>query len=85
MVDTLAYLGERKDLQKYLAASSAQWSLADISRAHDRVREVLEAAAKGKDATIAAGAGEALAKPASEIREATVQVLRQQHEAGVWK
>jgi hypothetical protein len=85
VVDAMQYLSERKDLQKYLTASSAQWSLTSIRQGHDRVREVLEAAAKGSDATIAAGAREALTRQSSEIQAATVETLRQQHEAGVWK
>jgi hypothetical protein len=85
VVDAMQYLTERKDLQKFLTASSAQWSLTSIRQGHDRVREVLEAAAKGDDATIAAGARDALTRQTFEIQARTVETLRQQHAAGVWK
>ncbi|HUQ10126.1 MAG TPA: hypothetical protein VM146_07395 [Steroidobacteraceae bacterium] len=85
VIDTMKYLPERKDKLKYLAASSAQWSLASIGHADDRVREALAAAAHGDDAAIATGARDALSKDDSEIRAATIETLRQQHAAGVWK
>jgi len=85
VVDAMRYLHERKDLQKFLAASSAQWSLASIATAHDRVREVLESAAKGEDAVVASGARDALGKPIGELRQSAIQILRRQHDAGIWK
>lgn len=85
VVDVMKYLPERQDLQKFLAAASAQWSLASIATAHDRVREVLEEAAKGQDAVVAAGARDALTSPIGELRQSAIQILRQQHDAGIWK
>ncbi|HUQ10373.1 MAG TPA: hypothetical protein VM146_08645, partial [Steroidobacteraceae bacterium] len=85
VVGEMKYLPERKDMQKFLAATSAQWSLASISMGHDRVREVLEAAAKGDDAVVAAGARDALSRPVAELRQSAIQTLRQQRDAGIWK
>ena len=78
-------LGERKDMWRYLTASSAQWSLAGISRDDDKVRSELENAAKGSDKELASAARDALTKSAGELRESTIAVIRAQKEAGIWK
>ena len=84
VVLAMKHLGERKDLNKYLTAASAQWSLASISTQDDKVREVLQAAAKGADAQLAAAAREALSRPVGELRESMIATLREQQKAGVW-
>jgi len=80
----MKHLDERKDLYKYLTAATAQWSLAGISRDDARVRAALEATAKGEDKQLADAAQVALTKPIGEIRSTTVEVLKQQKDAGVW-
>jgi hypothetical protein len=84
VIATMAHLEERKNMQLYLAAASAQWSLASIAKSDGKVRSVLQMAAAGKDAGIAAAAQDALTKPIKEIRDAAANVLRQQREAGAW-
>ena len=78
-------LGERKDMWRYLTASSAQWSLAGISRNDDKVRSALENAANGSDKELASAARDALTKSTGELRESTIAVIRAQKEAGIWK
>jgi hypothetical protein len=84
VISMLGMLDERKDLTRFLTASSAQWSLAGISKSHDKVRAELKLATASGDARIASGAREALSKPVDEIRASAEQIVRQQHEAGAW-
>lgn len=78
-------LGERKDMWRYLTASSAQWSLAGISRDDDKVRSALEATANGSDRQLASAAHDALTRSSEELRKSTIETLRAQKEAGIWK
>ncbi len=85
VINTMGHLDERKDLQTFLGATSAQWSLASISQDNDKVREELRATAAGKDPELAAAAKATLEKPIEQLREYAMEVLRQQRDAGVWK
>jgi hypothetical protein len=84
VIATMRHLGERKNLELYLAAASAQWSLASIAQGDANVRAALQVVAAGADAELAAASKEALEKPLSELRDAATRVLREQKEAGVW-
>jgi hypothetical protein len=86
VIAALKNLSERQDLLKYLTASSAQWSLSGIARDDAKVRAALEQAAKSsKNQVVAAAAREALEKPPGAIRAATIEVIKAQKAAGVWK
>ncbi len=80
----MKYLDERKDINKFLTAGSAQWSLAGLARRDDKVHAALEATAKGNDKQLAAAADAALTRPIGDLRDAMLQVLREQKKAGVW-
>jgi hypothetical protein len=84
VIATMGFLGERKDMRKYLAGASAQWSLADIAKRDAKVKAALQGAAAGQDVKLAAAARDALDKPVADIRASAEQVLRQQRDAGVW-
>ena len=85
VIIAMKYLGERKDILKYLAASSAQWSLSDISRVDAKVRAALEEAAKDKNKVLANAAREALQDTPDAIRAKAIEVIKAQKAAGVWK
>ncbi len=77
-------LDERKDLNKFLTAASAQWSLAGLASKDDKIHAALEAAAKGNDKQLAAAAKAALTTPVADLRAGMIQTLREQKKAGVW-
>jgi hypothetical protein len=81
----LKNLGERQDILKYLTASSAQWSLSGIAKGDAEVRAALEQAAKGKNKVVADAARDALQKSPDAIRAETIEVIKAQKAAGVWK
>lgn len=85
VIAALKNLGERQDILKYLTASSAQWSLSGIARDDAKVRAALEQAAKDKNRVVADAARDALQKPPSAIRAESIEVLKAQRAAGVWK
>jgi hypothetical protein len=85
VIAALKNLGERQDIWKYLTASSAQWSLSGIAKDDAKVREALEQAAKGKDKVVADAARDALQKPPDALRAGTIEVIKAQKAAGVWK
>jgi hypothetical protein len=85
VIAALKDLGERQDIMKYLTASSAQWSLSGIAKDDAKVRVALEQAAKGTDKVVADAARDALQKPPSAIRAGTIEVMKAQKAAGVWK
>jgi len=83
IVENLAYLGERKDLNKFMTASSAQWSLSSNALGHAPVMAKLVQLnnAKGPMQKIA---GETLAKSAGELQSEATAVVKEQHQRGVW-
>jgi hypothetical protein len=85
VIAALKNLGERQDILKYLTASSAQWSLASIAKDDAKVRAALEQAASDKNPVVADAARDALQKPPDAIRAGTIEVLKAQKAAGVWK
>lgn len=85
VIAALKNLGERQDIWKYLTASSAQWSLSGIAKDDVQVRAALEQAAKGNNKIVADAARDALQKPPDAIRAATIEVIKAQKAAGVWK
>jgi hypothetical protein len=85
VIAALKDLGERQDMWKYLTASSAQWSLSGIAKNDAKVRKALEQATKDKNNVVADAARDALQKPPSAIRDSTIEVIKAQKAAGVWK
>jgi hypothetical protein len=85
VIAALKHLGERQDIMKYLTGSSAQWSLAGISRNDAKVRTELELAAKGKNKVVADAAKDALQKQPDEIQAESIELIKAQKAAGLWK
>jgi hypothetical protein len=85
VIAALKDLDERRDILKYLTASSAQWSLSAICKNDTKVRAALEQAAKGTDKVVADAAQDALQKSPDAIRAGTLEVMKAQKAAGVWK
>ena len=85
VIAALKYLGERQDLWKYLTASTAQWSLSGVAKDDAQVRAALEQAAKGKNKVVADAARDALQKTPDAIQAGTIEVIKAQKAAGVWK
>jgi hypothetical protein len=83
IVVELAYLGERKDLNRFLTSASAQWSLSSNALDHPRVKAKLEqlSATKGPMQEIAA---DTLAISPEEIKANTTAVVKDQRQRGVW-
>jgi hypothetical protein len=85
VIAALKDLDERRDILKYLTASSAQWSLSAICKNDTKVRAALEQAAKGTDKVVADAAQDALQKSPDAIHAGTLEVMKAQKAAGVWK
>jgi hypothetical protein len=85
VIAALNGLDERRDIMKYLTASSAQWSLSAISKDDAKVRAALEQAAMGTDKVVADAAQDALQQSPDAIRAGTIEVMKAQKAAGVWK
>ena len=83
LVEVLAYLEERKDLNLFLTGATAQWSLSSNALDHPRVKAKLEqlSATKGPMQKIAA---ETLAKSPEQLRAETTAVVKEQRQRGVW-
>jgi hypothetical protein len=84
LVQRLAYLSERKSLQLYLTAASAQWSLSSNLRQHVSVRRILDGARLKASPEVRAAIEEAVEKDPGAIQESTTNTIRAQHEAKVW-
>jgi len=80
----LAHLDERTDMKLYLAAATAQWSLASNARQHDAVRTIVEKAHALAKAPLDQALEQVLTVDPEEFRAAVVRVLKEQHEKGVW-
>lgn len=85
VIAALKHLDNRQDLVKYLTASSAQWSLSGIAKDDPQVRAALEQVANDKNKVVADAARDALQKPPDAIRAGTIEILKSQKAAGVWK
>jgi hypothetical protein len=83
VVDRMKYLGEREDLNLFLTASSAQWSLCSNAKSHAAVAKILQNFHASGDRW-RQEIDDALTKTPDEIRRAMNEVLRLQEEQGVW-
>ena len=81
---SLEYLDERLDLQKYLSAASAKWSLASNSKTHTKVRMALEKMREQGSKTMQSVAEDILNKEPGRLREEMIAVLKAQKHKGVW-
>lgn len=84
LIGRLRHLNERDDLNLYVTAAAAQWSLATHAEDHPRVREALERAKSGASPDFEKILEETLASSPDEIRGRSIEILNAQREAGVW-
>ena len=84
IIARLRHLPERENLNLYVTAAAAQWSLATHAADHPRVREALEKAKDDASPEFLEALVETLESSPDEIRGRSIAVLDAQREAGVW-
>lgn len=84
IASNLEYLDERSDLNKYLTAASAKWSLAINSRSHTLVRMAMESMRIGDVPEMQEIAEEILTKDPQYFLEEMKSVVKKQKESGGW-
>ena len=85
IVDRLAHLNERTDLNLFLTAASAQWSLSSNASGHLRVQQTLQELLPSLDNEVSRRAlDNALKEDPASFRGAMMEVIQEQKEAGVW-
>ena len=85
IIEVLKHLGNREDINLFLAAESAKWSLASNARGHFKVKMAVEAMKVGDVPAMRPIADEILNKDPQVMREEMVAVLKEQKGKGVWK
>ncbi|QOL24699.1 hypothetical protein LP316_10155 [Thalassotalea sp. LPB0316] len=80
----LNYLDDRQDINLFLTASSAKWSLASNARHHLQVKMAMEAMKVGDALEMRPIAAEILEKAPEAMRAETIAVLKEQKEKGIW-
>lgn len=84
LMEQLDHMGERKDLNLFVTAGSAKWSLASNARTHPVVKAAVKAALEAAKEPLATELRDVLTKPPARIREETVALIREQHAKGAW-
>ena len=84
IASNLKYLNERGDLNKYLTAASAKWSLASNSHSHTLVRMAMESMRIGDVPEMREIAEEILTKDPEYFLEEMKSVVKTQKENGGW-
>jgi hypothetical protein len=85
IIETLKHLDDREDINLFLTAASAKWSLSSNAKSHFKVKLAMEAMKVGDVPDMRPIAEEILDKDPQVIREETVAVLKEQKEKGIWK
>jgi len=84
IIHTLKYLEERNDMNLFLTAASAQWSLAANSRKHMEVKVAMMAMEVGDVISMRNIATDILKKDPQSFRDKIVTIIKSQQELGVW-
>ncbi|UFS63469.1 hypothetical protein LOH54_04895 [Sulfurimonas sp. HSL-3221] len=85
IIALLKHLDERQDINLFLTAASAKWSLSSNAKIHFKVRMALEAMKAGDLPALQAVAKEILEVNPTLIREEALAVLREQKRKGIWR
>lgn len=85
IITSLKYIENRDDINLFLTAASAKWSLSSNAKCHCKVRMAIEAMKIDDVPAIRQIANEILDKDPQAISEETVVVLKELKEKGVWK
>ena len=84
IIHALKHLDERQDMNLFLTAASAQWSLSVNSKKHTQVRATMMAMKAGDVIPMRTIASDILAKGPQVIRDETIAILKAQKESGAW-
>ena len=84
IIQTLKYLDNRKDINLYLTAASAKWSLSSNARYHPKVKAEIEILKKDNKSPIQSIANDILIQSPQQVRQETIAVLKDQKSKGVW-
>ncbi len=84
VVRRLDHLDEREDLQLFLTAASARWSLSANARQHERVARILAEEVERGAPTRRAAIRDLLETEPKVLQERTMEEIRAQRAAGVW-
>lgn len=84
IIKTLKYLDERNDINLFLTAASAKWSLSSNAKTHEKVRLAIEAMRVGDIEEMRPLAVDILAESPQQIKDETIAILKEQREKGIW-
>ena len=84
LIKHLRYLEDRADINRYLAAASAKWSLSTNARRHPQIWRTVEAMKTSNIPKNRALAGDILSMEPKAILDEMIAVLKEQNEKGVW-
>jgi hypothetical protein len=84
IISSLQYLEERNNVNLFLTASSAKWSLSSNAKRHFKVRIVLEAIKVGDVPSMRLIAKEMINGDLKKMREETVSIVKEQNKKGIW-
>ncbi|WJG08096.1 hypothetical protein [Aliiglaciecola sp. LCG003] len=85
IIEGLQHLDNREDMNLYLTAATAKWSLSSNAKRHVKVTTAMEAMKGGDVKAMQPVADEILNKDPQVIRAEMLAVLKEQKEKGVWK
>lgn len=84
IIATLTQLNNRRDINLFMTAASAKWSLSSNAKHHPKVRSTLEALKTNGSAEMQPIAADILNQSPQQIRKETVAILKEQKRKGVW-
>lgn len=84
IIDALRYMEERRDLNLFMTAASAKWSLSSNAQTHQTVREAVETLKSEGDNVLKQHAEDILIKPPHQIQQDSIVVVKEQKKKGVW-
>ena len=84
LMDELRHMNERDDLNLFMTAASAKWSLASNARSHPVVRAAVKTAREAATGPLAVQLDDVLSKAPGQIQQEMISVYREQHQKGIW-
>jgi len=84
ILEALTDLDEREDLNRFLTAASARWSLARFAGKHPQVKRVVEKLREGEHEGLRSAAEDILTKSPKALKEEAAAVVVDQKKRGIW-
>lgn len=84
LIGQLKYLGERHDINRYIAAATAKWSLSNNAKRHPDVKLAVEGMKNGNNPEHSDIAEDILSMEPKTIQDEMTAVLKEQKAKGVW-